>query len=155
MFSRLLREKRDLRWQSRTNFITGLSEKTRATAAVDDVFVSICSHGSQRASTQQWRGGGGGGGVRGVAGRATRGARFVAFCYPLGFSLQKIFYRASYTVLSRDELMTLCHSSKDRCPGKRATQQSFIWGGSAPRSNPVPFYRSFLTEKVPLSYTFH
>ena len=59
MFSRLLREKRDLRWQSRTNFITGLSEKTRATAAVDDVFVSICSHGSQRASTQQWRGGGG------------------------------------------------------------------------------------------------
>ena len=87
------RSERDLRWQSRTNFITGLSEKTRATAAVDDVFVSICSHGSQRGSTQQWRGEGG-------TGSATRGARFVAFRYPLGFLLQKIFYRASYTVLT-------------------------------------------------------
>ena len=32
---------------------------------------------------------------------------------------------------------------------------SFIRGGSAPRSKPLPFYIPFLTEKVPLSYTFH
>ena len=34
------------------------------------------------------------------------------------------------------------------------TQQSFIRVGSALRSNPVLFYIPFLTEKVPLSYTF-
>ena len=28
-------------------------------------------------------------------------------------------------------------------------------GGCAPRSDPLPFYISFLAEKVPLSYTFH
>ena len=37
-------------------------------------------------------------------------------------------------------------------PG-RATQQSFIRGGSAPRSKPLPFHIPFLREKVPLSYT--
>ena len=36
-------------------------------------------------------------------------------------------------------------------PGGGGTQQSFIRGGSAPRSNPLPFYIPFLT----LSYTFH
>ena len=36
-----------------------------------------------------------------------------------------------------------------------ATQQSFIRGGSAPTSKPLPFYIPFLMEKVPLSYTFH
>ena len=35
------------------------------------------------------------------------------------------------------------------------TQQSFIWGGSAPRSKPLPFYIPFLTERVTLSYTFN
>ena len=39
--------------------------------------------------------------------------------------------------------------------GGRGTQQSFIREGSAPRSKPLPFYIPFLTEKVPLSYTFH
>ena len=39
--------------------------------------------------------------------------------------------------------------------GGGGTQQSFIRGGSAPRSSPLPFYIPFLTEKVPLSYTFH
>ena len=38
--------------------------------------------------------------------------------------------------------------------GEGSTQQGFIWGRSAPRSNPLPFNTSFLTEKVPLSYTF-
>ena len=33
-------------------------------------------------------------------------------------------------------------------------QQSFIWGGSAPRSDPLPFYIPFLKEKVPLSYSW-
>ena len=32
------------------------------------------------------------------------------------------------------------------------TQQMFIRGGSARRSNPIPFYMSFFTKKVPLSY---
>ena len=32
--------------------------------------------------------------------------------------------------------------------------KSFILGGSAPRSNPLPFYIPFLTEKVPLSYSY-
>ena len=32
------------------------------------------------------------------------------------------------------------------------TQQMFIRGGSAPRSNPLPFYTLFFTKKVPLSY---
>ena len=40
-------------------------------------------------------------------------------------------------------------------PGGGGTQQSFIGGGSAPRSNPLPFYIPFLTENVALSYTFH
>ena len=35
------------------------------------------------------------------------------------------------------------------------TQQMFIRGGSAPRSNPLPFYMTFFTKKVPLSYTFY
>ena len=34
------------------------------------------------------------------------------------------------------------------------TQQSFIRVGSALRSNPLLFYIPYLTEKVPLSYTF-
>ena len=39
-------------------------------------------------------------------------------------------------------------------PGGRGTQQSFIRVGSALRSNSALFYIPFLTEKVPLSYTF-
>ena len=34
-------------------------------------------------------------------------------------------------------------------------QQSFIRGGSAPRSKPLPFNVPFSIEKVPLLYTFH
>ena len=36
-----------------------------------------------------------------------------------------------------------------------STQQNFIRGGFVPRSNPLPSYMPFLTEKVPLSYTFY
>ena len=39
--------------------------------------------------------------------------------------------------------------------GGERTQQSFIQGGSAPRSKPLPFYTPFLIEKAPLSCTFH
>ena len=39
--------------------------------------------------------------------------------------------------------------------GGCGTQQSFIRGGTVPRFNPLTFYTPFLTEKVPLSYTFH
>ena len=40
-------------------------------------------------------------------------------------------------------------------PGGGGTQQIFIRRGSAPRSNPLPFYIPFFTKKVPLSYTFY
>ena len=39
--------------------------------------------------------------------------------------------------------------------GRGAAQQSLIRGGSAPRSNPLPFSVPLFTEKVPLSYTFY
>ena len=39
--------------------------------------------------------------------------------------------------------------------GWRDTQKIFIRGGSAPRSNPLPFYAALFTKKVPLSYTFY
>ena len=39
--------------------------------------------------------------------------------------------------------------------GKGGTQQNFIQGGSSLRSNNLLFYIPFLTEKVPLSYTFY
>ena len=39
--------------------------------------------------------------------------------------------------------------------GGNSLKQSFIRGGSAPRSKPLPFYIPFLIEKVPLSNTVH
>ena len=41
--------------------------------------------------------------------------------------------------------------------GGMGTQQIFIRGGSAARSNPLPFYMyiPFFTKKVPLSYSFY
>ena len=39
--------------------------------------------------------------------------------------------------------------------GGGGAQQSFIRGGSAPRSKPLPFYVPFLIEKVPLLHTSH
>ena len=39
--------------------------------------------------------------------------------------------------------------------GEGGSKQSFIRGGSARRSNPLPLYAPFLKEKVLLSYTFH
>ena len=39
--------------------------------------------------------------------------------------------------------------------GGGGTIQSFIRVFSSPRSNPLPFYIPFLTERGPLSYTFH
>ena len=35
------------------------------------------------------------------------------------------------------------------------TQKSLVWQRSAPRSNPLPLYIQFLTEKVPLLYSFY
>ena len=39
--------------------------------------------------------------------------------------------------------------------GGGVSQKIFIRGGSAPRSNPLPFYIPFFTKKVPLSYSFY
>ena len=42
-------------------------------------------------------------------------------------------------------------------PGGRGTQQIFIWGGTAPRSNTLSCYKPFFMEKekAPLLYTFY
>ena len=40
-------------------------------------------------------------------------------------------------------------------PGGGGTQKSFIQGGPALRSNPLPFYIPFFSEKAPLPYTFY
>ena len=39
--------------------------------------------------------------------------------------------------------------------GGGGSQKIFIRGGSAPRSNPLPFYVPFFTKNVPLSYSFY
>jgi len=39
----------------------------------------------------------------------------------------------------------------ERSPEGGATQLMFIRGGSAPRSNPLPFYIPFFSKKVPLN----
>ena len=39
--------------------------------------------------------------------------------------------------------------------GGGGTQQMFIQGGSAPRSNPLPFHIPFFTKKVALLYSFY
>ena len=39
--------------------------------------------------------------------------------------------------------------------GGGGSQKIFIRGGSAPRSNPLPFYIPFFRKKVPLSYSFY
>ena len=41
------------------------------------------------------------------------------------------------------------YKTYDEIPG--GTQQMFIRGGSALRTNPLPFYIPFFTKKVPLS----
>ena len=57
--------------------------------------------------------------------------------------------------------VNICHLKNDSTEndvstgGGGVTQQSFIREGFAPRSNPLPFYRPFLREKVLLSYTFY
>ena len=39
--------------------------------------------------------------------------------------------------------------------GGQGAKKSFVQGGAAPRSNSLPFYIPFLTEKIPLLYTFY
>ena len=56
---------------------------------------------------------------------------------------------------TRGKFQKTCRKSRER------TQQIFIRGGYAPRSNPLPFYIPFFTKKVPLIpsidkwYPFH
>ena len=52
-------------------------------------------------------------------------------------------------------LMYVLSSIAPPPPPGEVPKQSFIPGGSAPRPNPLPFYKPFLTEKAPPSYTFH
>ena len=74
------------------------------------------------------------------------------------FLLFKISYkcRELSTFLAKDLLKVSSTFTKYmNPPGGGGTQQMFIRGGSAPRSNPLPFYIPFFTKKVPLSYTFY
>ena len=50
---------------------------------------------------------------------------------------------------TRGKFQKTCRKPRGR------TQQIFIRGGYAPRSNPLPFYIPFVTKKVPLSYAFY
>ena len=51
--------------------------------------------------------------------------------------------------------MLIFRDQKVKNRGGGDTQQSFIQGDSALRSNPLPFYLPFFTKKVPHSYTFY
>ena len=50
------------------------------------------------------------------------------------------------------ERSSLFKTTNTSPPQGRCTQQMFIRGGSAPRSNILPFYIPFFTKKVPLSH---
>ena len=39
--------------------------------------------------------------------------------------------------------------------GGGGAQRNFIWGGSAPMSDPLPCYKPFLTGKAPIWDNFH
>ena len=73
------------------------------------------------------------------------------------FPLFKISYkcRELSTFLAKDLLKVSSTFTKYMNPPRGGTQQMFIRGGSAPRSNPLPFHIPFFTKKVPLSYTFY
>ena len=50
---------------------------------------------------------------------------------------------------------SLIHTANYTWGGGEGVLKKLARGGSALRSEPLPFYVSFLAEKVPLSYTFH
>ena len=72
------------------------------------------------------------------------------------FQLFKISYkcRELSTFLAKDLLKVSSTFTKNMTP-PGGTQQMFIRGGTAPRSNLLPFYIPFFMKKVALSYTFY
>ena len=60
---------------------------------------------------------------------------------------------ATNNVIERNQLHEAFSKSNGRARG--GTQQIFIRGGSAQRSNPLPFNITFFTKKEPLSYTLY
>ena len=60
---------------------------------------------------------------------------------------------------NNNSIIKLCASKICPCLTKNhtpsCTHHSFIRGGSAPRSKPLPFYIPYLLEKVPFFYTFY
>ena len=61
--------------------------------------------------------------------------------------LSRSFVRAILSRVLVTYYMTSCVSSR----GGGDTGQSFIWGGPAGRSNPLPFYMPFFAERYPVS----
>ena len=71
------------------------------------------------------------------------------------YSLKFLLEILSVFVVVRVFLNSLNISSWFGMKPGGGTQKSFIRGGSARRSKPLPFYIPFSIEKIPLSYTFH
>ena len=73
-------------------------------------------------------------------------------CFVL-FSRRKLGHKTTFL---QKLTYVACSISASRDPFRGgSTQQSFIRGGSAPRSKPLPFYVPFLIEKVSLLHTSH
>ena len=89
---------------------------------------------------------------------------FISFVFPgaVHNSFHMVEYIVSQNVSPFTHISNICCWSKmffslrsRRLSSRGGTQQSFIRGGSAPRSKPSPFYVPFLIEKVPLLHTSH
>ena len=91
---------------------------------------------------------------------STRKKVHFQFTFKRNFNIR---IRVSFQIENHNERILECsllakasfprYSSPRGGEGDGGTQRRFIRGGSAPRSNLLPFYIPFLTEKVPLLYT--
>ena len=63
-----------------------------------------------------------------------------------------IIFQEMITIPNQEEIDELVEGNSECTPG--GTQKSFIRGGSAPRSNPLPFYISFFQKRYPFRIPF-
>ena len=70
--------------------------------------------------------------------------------------LQMLYYqkKLSHVIFPRVQTCIYPGGTRSWIP-EEGNQKSLVRGGSARRSNPLPFYIQFLMEKVPLSYASH
>ena len=67
-----------------------------------------------------------------------------SFMHCLYFICKRNFYSCTHVKITRHWKSTL---RVLKMAARGGTQQIFIWGGSAPKFNPLPFYISFFYEK--------